>query len=316
MAKCINIDLGTTNTVITVKNSDVILYEPSVIAIDNNSRKILAAGSEAKELLGKTPKDVSVVSPIKDGVISDFESAVSMLKVFMSSILKKSVIRPSATVYMPQGITDMEKLAILEAVSRSGGRGTHILEAPLAAAISAGIPIDSATGNMILDIGGGRSCAAVISFGGIVSSVSVASAGKKMDNCILEYIKKNHNTLIGEKTAESIKIQIGSAYPTNPEKNLTVTGRDTKTGLPKDTLITSSEIREAISPVLLSIIDTIYKTLENTPAELIKDLTQNGIIITGGVKNLCGIAQFIEENTGIPARTVNDIYDLEKGVLQ
>jgi len=306
LAKRINIDLGTENTKILSKDNEVILNEPSVVAISNNSRQILAAGAEAKELLGKTPKDVSVVHPIKNGVISDFEAAVAMLKSFLGSSLKKSAIRPKATIYLPYGITDVEKRAIIEAVSRSGGKSTHIMESPLASAIDAGVPIYSATGNMIADLGGGRVCAAVISFGGIVSSVFTTSAGKKMDECILEYIKKEHRLAIGEKTAEFIKIEIASAYPDENEKEMTVTGRDIDTGLPKKITISSSQVRDAISGVLLDIIDTIKKALENTPAELTKDLTENGIVLTGGLSRMPHIARFVEENIGIPARIAKD----------
>ena len=302
MAKHICIDLGTSSTKISEKNKGIILNQPTVAAIDNASGRIIAAGQDAKELLGKTPKEISVITPIEKSAVSDFDATCAVLKTFLTGILPKGSLRPKATVCLPHGITDVEKRALLEAISRSGAKSVYTLDASVAAAIGAGITVTDATGNMILDIGGGRTCAAVISFGGIVCATSDVYGGDKMDLCIIDYLKKNYGILIGKKTAENIKISIGAAFPDEAEKSMTVMGRDEKTGLPKEITVTSSHITEAVSPVLIKIIDIIKKTLENTPAELAQDLHSNGIYLCGGASNLAGFAKFIEANIGIAAR--------------
>lgn len=325
MARHISIDLGTSNTVISEKNKGVILCQPTVAAIDNSTQRIVAVGNEAKELLGKTPKEVCVVSPVKSGVVADFDATCAMLKVFLSSILPKGAIRPRATVCIPPDLTQVEKHTLLEAVSRSGARFSCILESPIASLIGAGVEVSQPEGNMILDIGGGKTCAAVVSFGGIVSSACTTSAGNEMDKQIANYIKKNHAVLIGEKTAEEIKIKIGTAHPDTHEKSLTVMGRCEKTGLPRELSVTSAEVYEAILPTLSKIADTVTAALQNSPAELISDLSKKGILLCGGGANLAGLDLYLENNLGIGATLLKEAMvcsavggcaDASSGVMQ
>ncbi len=306
MARHISIDLGTSNTVISEKNKGVILCQPTVAAIDNKTQRIVAVGDEAKALLGKTPREITVISPVKSGVVADFDAACAMLRAFLTSILPRGAMRPRATVCIPPDITQVEKHTLLEAVSRSGARYAYILESPIASAVGAGVEVAEPEGNMILDIGGGKASAAVVSFGGIVSSACTTFAGNEMDKQIVNYIKKNHGLLIGEKTAEEIKIKIGTAHPDAQEKSITIMGRCEKTGLPKELTVTSLEVYEAILPVLLKIADTVTTALQNSPAELIADLSQKGIILCGGGASLSGLGAFLENNLGLGATLCKD----------
>lgn len=307
MAKHIGIDLGTSNTVISLKNTGVILNEPSVVAIDVKTNQIVAAGKEAKELLGKTSKDICVISPISNGVVSDFDSGCAMLKTFIASAFSKGAMRPKATVCMPHGITDVEARALTECISRSNVKTAYTFESSIAASLGAGIDVSSPSGNMILDLGGGKICATVMSFGGVVSFAASGWGGDKMDLEIVDYLKENCGILIGKKTAEDLKISLGAFSDT--EKSVTVMGRDTKTGLPKEITVTTTDICEALTSCFAQIIDVIKRTLENTPAELIKDIIDHGIYLCGGVANLAGLDKFIEKNVNIRTHLCENTFE-------
>lgn len=297
MAKHISIDLGTSNTVIAEQNMGVVLNEPSLAAIDLKTNRLVAVGNEAKTLLGKTPKDIRVAAPVKNGAISDFDIANAMLKAFITGTFPKSTIRPKATICVPENITEVEKIALFECVVRSGAKNAYTQETSVSSAIGAGIDVLSPLGNMILDIGGGKACATVLSFGGIVSTTTKDCGGIKMDEAIASYIKKNYGIKIGKKTAEEIKNSIGACK--KHDKTFTAMGRDEISGLPKEVTITSEDVYYAISPHLFEIVDLIKLTLENTPSELTRDICQNGICLVGGVSCLLGLDKFIEKNVGI-----------------
>ena len=298
MLKHITIDLGTSNTVISSKDKGVLLNEPSVAALDLRTNNIVAVGSDAKNLLDKTPKDIGVVLPLKNSVISDFDVAVAMVKSFLTSIFPKTVIRPKATLIMPQGITNLESKAAVEVVSRSGAKVSYTIESPIAAALGMNLDIAKASGNMLLDIGGGKASATVVSFGGIVTSFDDDCSGNEMDNLIVSYIKENLGAIIGKTTAESIKMSIGTGDETHDEE-ITVMGRDEKTGLPKEIKISGADVYESISPVLSKIVKLIKTTLTHTPAELMRDIHEQGIFLLGGVSQMRGLDKFIEKSIGI-----------------
>lgn len=304
MAKHVIIDLGTSNIKITEAGKGEIFSAPSVVAIDNKTGRVVAVGADAKNLLGRAPADISVISPVRNGVIADFEVASAMLKVFLNSVFPKGTLRPRAEIIVPIRVTDMEKRAITEAASRAGVKVLKITESPLSSAQSAQIDISQPYGNMILDIGAGLVSAAVISFGGIVCGAVSSDAGNEMDKNIKDYIKKNFGVSIGEKTAEEIKCAIGSAHPSSDSGEFTLLGRCISSGLPKEITVSSEEIRHAISPTLMGILDVIKAALENAPPELACDLKERGITITGGGANLLGLSQFIQENIGLQAHGV------------
>ncbi len=297
MVKHISIDIGTSNTVIAEASSGVILNEPSVVAVDLNTKQLIAVGEEAKNLLYKTPKDISVITPIKNGVVADFEIASAMLKSFILNCYPKGVLRPKATLCIPHDITDVENKTLLECVLRANAKCDYTFHSSLAASLGVGIDVFSAMGNMILDIGGGKVCASVVSFGGVVSSTTAFCGGNKMDEAIVNFIKKNYGLKIGKKTAEEAKIKIGSCYDEN--KAFSIMGRDDVLGLPKEITVVSSDIKEALKSELSEIIDVIKTTLENTPPELIKDICENGICLCGGGAKLSGLDKFIGESVGI-----------------
>ena len=299
MSKHITIDLGTSNTVISSKDKGILLNEPSVVAIDLTTKRAVAVGSEAKELLDKTPKDISVITPLKNGVVSDFDLTCAMLKSFLGNIFQKSAIRPKTTVCLMQGMTDVESKVLTEAISRAGAKVSYTLDAPISAFLGMGIDIASATGNMILDIGGGKTAASVISFGGIVAKTVENCGGDEMDALIVSYIKENFGIIIGKKTAEDIKISIGTAEEKEPENSISVMGRDERSGLPKEVVVTDADINKAIMPVLLKIIKIIKDTLYNTPAELMRDIDERGIFMCGGVSRLRGLDKFIKDRVDI-----------------
>jgi len=295
------IDLGTANTLVTVKGKGIILDEPSIVAIDKDSKKILAVGKEAKRMVGRTPGNIVAIRPLKDGVIADFETTEKMLRYFIQKAHKNMTFaRPRIVICVPSGITAVEKKAVIEATEQAGARSAYIIEEPLAAAIGADLPIDEPTGSMVVDIGGGTSEVAVISLGGIVVSQSLRIGGDEMDEAIIYYLKKENNLLLGERTAEKIKTEIGSAFPLENEEKMEVNGRDLVTGLPKTIIITSQQIRAALEKTLSDIINSIVEVLDNTPPELSSDIMKRGIYITGGGALLKGLNERISRETHCP----------------
>lgn len=299
----IGIDLGTGNTLVCAKNKGIIIREPSVVAVDvkNTPSKVVAVGEEAKQMLGRTPGSITAVKPLKDSVIADFDITTDMLREFMKKATSGSLFsRARVLICIPSSITEVERRAVHDAAKSAGARYVSLIEAPMAAAIGAGMPVADATGSMVVDIGSGTSEVAVISLGDIVASRTVKTAGDAFDNAIVQYIKKNFNLLIGERTAEDIKLSIGSAYPYDGEAAVSVKGRNLSDGLPKTVEITSKEVRQALADPLSQITDAIRSTLEKTPPELSSDIISSGIILTGGSALLRGLDKLIEKETGMP----------------
>ncbi len=297
------IDLGTANTLVYVRGMGIVSNEPSVVAIQQDARggqRVLAVGREAKEMLGRTPGNIVAIRPMRDGVIADFEITAAMLKYFIDSVHHRSrFVRPRIIIGIPSGITEVEKRAVREAAESAGAREVHLIEQPIAAAIGAGLPITEPSGNMIVDIGGGTCDVAVISLGGIVCSRSVRIAGDKMDEAIVQYVKRKYNLLIGERTAELIKMGIGTAYPTEEELAMEIKGRDLVGGMPRGLTMTSSEIREALSEPLNGIVEAVKVTLERTPPELAGDIAERGIVLAGGGALLKNLDTLLREETGL-----------------
>lgn len=300
MAYDVGIDLGTSNTLIYVKGKDLVINEPSVVAVSEKTGKILAVGSEAREMLGRTPESIVAVTPIKEGVIANFDATVAMLKHFLKSSTKGSMLKPRAVVCIPSNVTEVEKRAVREAVLSAGAREVYLIEESMAAAIGAGIAVNNPLGSMIVDIGGGTTEIAIISLGGIVTSCSLNVAGNAFDNEIAQYLKKTYNLSIGLISAEEIKRKVASACPLKEEVESEVKGRDVVTGLPKTVTISSKEIRLALAECMEQIIDGIKSVLEKTPPELAADIFDAGIILTGGGATLRGLGKLINVNTGIP----------------
>ncbi len=304
------IDLGTANTLVYARDRGIIINEPSVVAVHKNARgqqRVLAVGREAKEMLGRTPGNISAIRPMKDGVIADFEVTQSMLKYFINkSNDRHTFLRPRIIICIPHGITQVEKRAVKESAQSAGAREVYLIEEPMAAAIGAGLPITEPSGNMIVDIGGGTTEVAVISLGGIVYSKSVRVAGDKFDDAIVNYIKRKYSLLIGERTAEQIKFSIGNAYPFEEEKTFEVKGRDLIAGAPKTIEVNSEEIRDALAEPVAAIVDTIKTALERTPPELAADIVDNGIIMAGGGSLLANFDILIKEKTGLPVALAED----------
>ena len=297
----IGIDLGTANTLVHMKGKGVVLREPSVVAINNNTGEVLSVGLDAKNMIGRTPGNITAIRPMKDGVIANFQITQGMLRYFIrKAIGKNKIIRARVVVCVPSGVTEVEKRAVIDATLQAGAKEAYLIEEPMAAAIGAGLPVEEPTGSMVVDIGGGTSEVAVISLGGIVVSRSLRIAGDELDDAIVHYVKKEYNLMIGERTAEDIKIKIGSAYPVSDEQKYNISGRDLVTGLPRDLPITSGEIREALSETVNAIVDSIRFTLEKTPPELAADVIEKGIMLTGGGALLKGLDKLIFEETGIP----------------
>ena len=299
------IDLGTANTLVYTKSKGIILNEPSVVAVQknvDNQNRVLAVGKEAKHMLGRTPGSITSVRPIKDGVIADFEITQKMLKYFIDKSNKNSprFIRPSILICVPYGITQVEKRAVKESALSAGARDVYLIEEPMAAAIGAGLPITDPTGNMIVDIGGGTTGIAVISLGGIVDCESIKVAGDKFDEALVSYVRKKFNLLIGERTAENIKITLGTAYPGNKETTMEIKGRDLIKGNPKTIEITNHQVNEALLDCLNEIINAIGRTLEKTPPELAADIVDSGIVLTGGGAQLENLDILLREKTGLP----------------
>ncbi len=303
----IGIDLGTATTLVYVKGEGVVLCEPSVVAIEKDTNRVIAVGDEAKKMLGRTPGNIIAIRPMKDGVISDFEITEAMLKYFIKKVHKRKVlVRPAMVIAIPSGITAVEKRAVRDSAERAGARSVELIEEPKAAAVGVGLPVEEAAGNMIIDIGGGTTEFAVISLGGMVYAKSIKIAGDEMDEAVIEYLRKTYNLMIGERTAEEIKIRIGSAYPLEEELSMDVRGRDLISGLPKTITITSVEIREALHDPVQAIVDASKTTLEQTPPELAADLIDRGIVMAGGGSLLRGIDKRIAEETGLPVHVADD----------
>ena len=303
----LGIDLGTATTLVYVKGQGVVLCEPSVVAIEKATNRVVAVGDEAKKMLGRTPGSIVAIRPMKDGVISDFEVTEAMLKYFIKKVQpRRFLVRPSIVIAIPSGITEVEKRAVIDSADHAGARSVLLIEEPKAAAIGVGLPVQEPGGNMIIDIGGGTTEFAVISLGGIVYAKSIRVAGDEMDMAIMEYLRKTYNLMIGERTSEEIKIRIGSAYPLEEELTMDVRGRDLIAGLPKTISITSVEVREALADTVQAIVDAAKSTLEHTPPELAADLIDRGIVMAGGGSLLRGIDRRIAEETGLPVHIADD----------
>ncbi len=300
MANEIGIDLGTANTIIYLKGKGIVVNEPTVVAVSRANGKVLSIGKEAGDMLGRTPVDICAVTPIKEGVIANFDITVSMLKYFIKKAVSTSFIKPKAVVCIPSHITDVEKRAVRDAVLAAGVKDVYLIEKSMAAAIGAGIAVNAPVGSMIVDIGGGTTEIAVVSLGGIVATQSLKVASRTFDNDIIQFMKKNHNLIIGNITADEIKREIGSACPLKEELSMEIKGRDLVSGLPRLATVKSEEIREAMQESLASIIDGIKAVLEKTPPELAADIFESGIVLTGGGAILKGLGKLINAHTGIP----------------
>ena len=303
------IDLGTANTVLYVKGKGIVLREPSVVAVrqDGRGSKVLAVGQEAKQMLGKTPGNITAIRPIKDGVIADFEVTEAMLRYFIKKVHnRRTLVYPRIMISVPSGITQVEKRAVRESAESAGAREVYLMEEPMAAAIGANLPITEPTANMVVDIGGGTTEVAVISLAGIVYAKSVRVAGDKMDEAILQYIKRKHNLAIGERTAEEIKITIGNVMPEDPYETMDIKGRDLVSGVPKTLAISADEIQSAIAEQVDVIIDAVKVALEVTPPELAADIVDQGIVLTGGGALLKNLDKSLKEETGMPIIVTED----------
>jgi len=303
------IDLGTANTLVFVKGKGIVLREPSVVAVkkDARSARVLAVGKEAKSMLGKTPGNIVAIRPMKEGVIADFEVAESMLRYFIRKVHnRRTLVRPRIIVSVPSGITQVEKRAVIESAESAGAREVYLIEEPMAAAIGAGLPITEPTANMVVDIGGGTTEVAVISLAGIVYSASIRVAGDKMDEAILQHIKRRFNLLIGEHSAENIKIQIGNVLPEPPLEEMEIKGRDLVSGVPKTIVINAAEVREAISEQIDNIVEVVRNALEETPPELSADIVDRGIVLTGGGALLKNLDKLLRDETGLPILIAED----------
>ncbi len=301
------VDLGTANTLIYVKGKGVVLREPSVVAIHKDTQQVLAVGAEAKAMLGRTPGSIEAIRPMKDGVIANFEVTETMLRHFITKVHnRKKLVRPRVIVCVPSGITQVERRAVRDSAESAGAREVYLIEEPMAAAIGVGLPIQEASGNMILDIGGGTTEIAVISLAGIVYSKSIRVGGDEMDEAMVNYVKRSYNLLIGERTAEEIKIQIGSAYPMEDRRTMEVKGRDLVTGVPKTIVITDEEVREALGEPVQAIVDVVKIALERTPPELSSDIVDKGIMLAGGGALIRGLDILLREETGLPVTVAED----------
>lgn len=302
----IGIDLGTASVLVYIKGKGVVLQEPSVVARDNNTGKLLAVGEEARHMLGKTPGNIVAIRPLKDGVISDYETTERMLKHFINNAMGRKLLRPRIIVCVPSGVTEVEKRAVIDASNRAGAVKTYLIEEPIAAAIGAGIDITRPDGHMIIDMGGGTTDIAVISLGGIVVSRSIKVAGDKFDEAIMRYMRKKFSLLIGERTAERMKINIGTAYKREKEIFMDVRGRNLVTGLPTTLKVGSSNMEEALREPVTAIADAVHTVLEKTPPELAADISEKGMIMTGGGSLLYGLDKLISQRTGTEAKIIEE----------
>jgi rod shape-determining protein MreB len=303
----IGIDLGTANTLVCVRGTGIVLNEPSVVAVERASRKVLAIGAAAKEMLGRTPGEIEAIRPLKDGVIADFEITEKLLSDFIKRVVRhKYLMKPKIVISVPSGITEVEKRAVRDSAENAGAREVFLLPEPMAAAIGIGLPVESPTGIMIVDIGGGTSEIAVIALNGIVNNTSVRIAGDELNESIVLYLKKNYNLLIGELTAEEVKIKAGSAFPLDKEESLEIKGRDLVAGVPKTMKLSSAQVREAMAEPVDAIVEAIRQSLERTPPELASDILDRGIILTGGGALLRGLDKRIRQETNLPVIVADD----------
>jgi rod shape-determining protein MreB and related proteins len=301
------VDLGTANTLVYVRGRGIVLDEPSVVAINTRTNAVLAVGSEAKQMIGRTPAHIVAVRPLKDGVIADFETTEKMLRYFIQKVHRRSFMaKPRVVVCVPSGITGVEQRAVEESTIRAGARGAFIIEEPMAAAIGTGLPVHEPTGNMVVDIGGGTTEVAVISLGGIVTSQSIRIGGDELDEAIISYVKKEYSLMLGERSAEQIKLDIGSAYPLEDEPQAEVRGRDLVSGLPKTITVTAEEVRKAIEEPVNAIVDAVKNTLDATPPELSADIMDKGIVLAGGGANLRGLDERLRHETSMPIHITDD----------
>ena len=300
------VDLGTANTLVYVRGEGIVLDEPSVVAVNTHDGRPLAVGHEAKRMIGRTPSHIQAIRPLKDGVIADFEICEKMLRYFIHKVHQRKWAKPRMVIAVPSGITGVEQRAVQEAAEFAGARKpAYIIEEPMAAAIGAGLPVQEPTGNMIVDIGGGTTEVAVISLGGVVASQSARVGGDELDDAIVQYIKKEYSLALGERTAEEVKVQLGSAWPLAQELRAEIRGRDLVTGLPRTIVVTTQDIREAIEEPVASICDAVKSTLDKTPPELAADIMERGIVMTGGGALLHGIDERLAYETGMPIVTAD-----------
>lgn len=303
----IGIDLGTANTLIYVKGRGIVLNEPSVVAIDQSTKKVVAVGSQAKEMLGRTPEGILAIRPLKDGVIADFEMTELLLSNFIRRVIKhRYLMKPRIVISVPSGITEVEKRAVRDSAENAGAREVYLIQEPMAAAIGVGLPVDQPSGSMVIDIGGGTSEIAVIALSGIVNNISIRIGGDEMDEAIMLHLKRNFNLLIGERTAENIKIKIGTAYQEDEETSLEIKGRYLMNGIPKTLTISSEHIRKALSEPVNAIVEAVKQALEQTPPELASDILDRGIIITGGGALLKGMDKRLREETNLAVNVAED----------
>ncbi len=315
MGRDMAVDLGTANTLIYIRGRGIVLNEPSVVAINVKDGRPLAVGIEAKRMVGRTPSYIQAIRPLKDGVIADFEICEKMLRYFINKVYQRRWVKPRMVICVPAGVTGVEKRAVQEAAEYAGARRVvHIVEEPMAAAIGAGLPVQEPSGNMIVDIGGGTTEVAVISLGGIVASQSARVAGDELDEAIIQFIKKEYALALGERTAEEVKITLGSAWPLQEELTAEIRGRDLVTGLPKTIVTSTEEIREAIAEPISAIVDAVKVTLDQTPPELAADIMERGIVLTGGGALLLGLPERLQSETGMPIVVAdNPLYSVVLG---
>lgn len=301
------IDLGTASILVYIKGQDIVLREPSVVAMERETKQVLAIGMEAKRMLGKTPSNIIAVRPLRDGVIADFEATERMIRYFIKKVHnRRTLLHPRVVIGVPSGITEVERRAVRESAEQAGAREVYLIDEPMAAAIGAGIPIQEPEGSMIVDIGGGTTEVAVISLGGMVVAKSLGIAGDEMDESIVQYFRKKYNLIIGENTAEEVKMKVGSVFPMEHELTMEVKGRDQVTGLPKTVKITSEEMRVALSDPIKAVIEVIKNTLEETPAEIAADLVDRGIILSGGGSLVRGLPELLSQETELPVNLADD----------
>ncbi len=303
----VGIDLGTANTLVYVRNQGIVLNEPSVVAIEKSTGKVLAIGAAAKEMTGRTPGGIAAIRPLRDGVIADFEISEKLIADFIRRVIKrKYLMKPRVVISVPSGITEVEKRAVRDSAENAGAREVYLLQEPMAAAIGVGVPVEQPTGSMIIDVGGGTTEIAVIALNGIVNIVSIRVAGDELNEAIITYLKKNYNLLIGELTAEDIKIKIGSAFQLEKELSLEVRGRGLVAGVPQNLMLSSAQVREALSETVDIIVEAVRQALERTPPELASDILERGIILTGGGALLRGLDKRLREETNLPVNVADD----------
>lgn len=314
--KRIGIDLGTANSLVWLEGKGIVLNEQTVVAVSLNDNRVVAVGSQAKDMLGRTPGNIMASRPMKDGVIADYAITEAMLRTFIMRVIGRSFLfRPEVMICVPAGCTQVERRAVIDATISAGAKNAYLIDEPLAAAIGANVPIAEASGNMVLDIGGGAAEAAVISLGGVVVSKSTRVGGNLLDETIAKHVRKTHNLIIGDQTAEKIKIQIGSATLVAPEKKMSIKGRDAATGLPREVVLTSTEVTQALSLPLSKIVTIVKQVLEEVPPELAADIIDKGVVMTGGTSTLNNLDTLIRESTGVPAAVAEDpLFCVIKGV--